>query len=164
MEGVFSRQQALDLTGLSSGQLSRLDKSGIVVPTKLGGNSHRPTVLYSLSQVWELKTIGVLRQKLSIQEINLVVEYLRKNNFEPTLLGKYLIFCNLQLYWITPDELGAAVIERIGKNKGIVVLKAVHPIGESILNVQCEADNRQSWDSSQSSKKITLQSDQTSVR
>lgn len=65
---------------------------------------------------------------------------------------------SLELYWITPDELGATVIELSGKNKGQVVLKAVHPIGESILHVQREGDNRQSWDSTQSSKKIPVSS------
>ena len=156
MEGVFTRQQALDLTGLSSGQLSRLDKSGIVKPTKLGGNSHRPTVLYSLSQIWELRTIATLRKKLSMQEIKKVIEYLRKNNFEPTLLGKYLIFCNKKLYWITPNKLGETVIELSGKNKGQVVLTAVDPIGESILKVQREAEYHESQESNQSSKKTSV--------
>ncbi len=156
MEGVFTRQQALDLTELSSGQLSRLDKSGIVKPTKLGGNGHRPTVLYSLNQILELRTIATLRKKLSMQEIKKVVEYLRKKNFEPTLLGKYLIFCNNKLYWFTADELGEKVIELSGKNKGQLVLKAVDPIGKAILNVQREAELRQSLESSESSKKTPI--------
>ncbi|MFB2938362.1 hypothetical protein ACE1B6_24205 [Aerosakkonemataceae cyanobacterium BLCC-F154] len=161
MENVFTRQQALYLTGLSSGQLSRLDNSGIVKPTKLGGENHRPTVLYSLSQIWELRTIATLRQKLSMQEIKKVVEYLRMNKFEPTLLGKYLIFCNKKLYWITADELNEIVIELSGKNKGQVVLKAVDPIGESILNVQREAESRQSWESEQSTRKTPVASTST---
>lgn len=152
MEGVFTRQQALDLTGLSSGQLSRLDKSGIVNPTKLGGNGHRPTVLYTLNQILELRTIATLRKKLSMQEIRCVVEYLRKKNFEPTLLGKYLIFCNNKLYWFAANELGEKVIELSGKNKGQLVLKAVDPIGESILNLQREAELRQSLEPNESSK------------
>jgi hypothetical protein len=46
MDTIFSRQQAIELSGLSSGQLSRLDKSGIVEPKKLGSTAH-PTVLYT---------------------------------------------------------------------------------------------------------------------
>jgi DNA-binding transcriptional MerR regulator len=155
MENIYSRQQVIELSGLSSGQLSRLDKSEIVKPTKLGSESH-PVVLYSLSQIWELKTIAALRQKLSMQEIKKVVEYLRENNFDPTLFGKFLVFCNDKLYWITSDELGEAIVELSGKNKGQVVLKAVHPIGDVISDLQQELERRQSQTPRKSSRKKSV--------
>lgn len=137
MDTIFSRQQAIELSGLSSGQLSRLDKSGIVQPKKLGSTAH-PTVLYTLNQILELRTIAALRQKLSMQEIRKVVEHLRKSEFEPTLFGKFLIFCNDELYWIPFDELSEVIVKLSGKNKGQIVLKAVHPIGDVIAGLEEE--------------------------
>jgi DNA-binding transcriptional MerR regulator len=153
VNNIFSRQQALELTGLSSGQLSRLDKSGIVQPTKLGSQSH-PTVLYSLKQILELRSIAALRQKLSMQEIKKVVEHLREQNFDPSLFGKFLLFCDDQLYWITSDDLSETIVELSGKNKGQIVLKAVHPIGDVVSDLQQEAERHESAEPTKASAQV----------
>lgn len=145
METIFARQQALELSGLSSGQLSRLDKSGIVQPKKLGSTAH-PTVLYTLNQLLELRTIAALRQKLSMQEIRKVIDYLREHEFEPTLFGKFLIFCNDDLYWIPLDELSEEIVKLSGKNKGQIVLKAVHPIGDVLSGLEEEMKQHEAED------------------
>jgi DNA-binding transcriptional MerR regulator len=142
MENIFSRQQAIELSGLSSGQLSRLDKSGIVQPKKLGSTAH-PTVLYTLNQILELRTIASLRQKLSMQEIRKVIDHLRERAFEPTLFGKFLIFCDDELYWVPFDELSEKIVKLSGKNKGQIVLKAVHPIGDIIAGLEEEVKQRE---------------------
>ncbi|HLO83894.1 MAG TPA: MerR family transcriptional regulator [Nostocaceae cyanobacterium] len=141
MNSLFTRQEVLKLTGLSSGQLSRLDKSGIVQPTKLGSESH-PVVLYNLDQVLELRIIYALRQQLSMQEIRKVIDYIRNNGFDTTLLGKFLIFCNGQLYWVQSDELGETIIELTGNNRGQAVIKAIHPIGDVLSDLQKEMKRR----------------------
>jgi DNA-binding transcriptional MerR regulator len=144
MENVFSRQEVLKLTGLSSGQLSRLDKSGVVEPTKLGSESH-PVVLYSLNQVLELRVIAALRTQLSMQEIRKVVSYIREHEFDKAIFGRFLIFCGDQLYWV---HSGASVEETIikltGKNRGQLILKAVHPIGDILSDLQAEIKRRDS--------------------
>lgn len=142
METIFSRQQAIELSRLSSGQLSRLDKAEIVQPKKLGSTAH-PTVLYTLNQILELRTIAALRQKLSMQEIRKVINHLRKHEFEPTLFGKFLIFCDDELYWIPFDELSDEIVKLSGKNKGQIVLKAVHPIGDILSGLQEELKKRE---------------------
>jgi DNA-binding transcriptional MerR regulator len=144
MENVFSRQEVLKLTDLSSGQLSRLDKSGVVEPTKLGSESH-PVVLYSLNQVLELRVIAALRTQLSMQEIRKVVNYIREYGFDTALSGKFLIFCGEQLYWICSDEsLQETIIKLTGKNRGQVILKAIHPIGDILSDLQEEIKRRDS--------------------
>lgn len=142
---LFSRQQALDLTGLSSGQLSRLDKSGTVRPAKLGDEGRRPTVLYTLSQIWQLKTVAALKNRLSTQDIKIVIEYLQKNGFESISLDSYLIFVKNEIYWVkdeiywfNADELSEKIIELVDKNKGRITLKVVAPIGQAILDVETE--------------------------
>jgi DNA-binding transcriptional MerR regulator len=152
VENLFSRQQALKLTKLSSGQLSRLDKSGVVKPTKLGSESH-PVVLYSLNQVLELGVIAALRERLSMQEIRKVVDYIREHGFDKTLLGKFLIFCDDRLYWVQSDELSDTIIQLSGKNRGQAVLKAVHPIGDALSDLQEEFEHRASISSTKSRNK-----------
>ena len=142
METIFSRQQAIELSRLSSGQLSRLDKAEIVQPKKLGSTAH-PTVLYTLNQILELRTIAALRQKLSMQEIRKVINHLREHEFEPKLFDKFLIFCNDELYWVTFDELSEEIVKLSGKNKGQIVLKAVHPIGNVLSGLQEELKKRE---------------------
>ena len=142
IDTIFARQQAIELSGLSSGQLSRLDKAGIVQPQKLGSTAH-PTVLYTLNQVLELRTIAALRQKLSMQEIRKVIDHLREREFEPTLFGKFLIFCNDELYWVAFDELSEEIVKLSGRNKGQIVLKAVHPIGDVLSGLQEEVKKRE---------------------
>lgn len=155
MDIIFSRQQAIELSGLSSGQLSRFDKTGIVQPRKLGSTAH-PTVLYTLNQVLELRTIAALRQKLSMQEIKKVIDYLREHEFEPALFGKFLIFCNDELYWIAFDDLSEAIVKLSGKNKGQIVLKAVHPIGDVISGLQEEVNQREATNRKASSVSSTI--------
>ncbi|BAS60029.1 hypothetical protein NIES2135_66780 (plasmid) [Leptolyngbya boryana NIES-2135] len=141
MQGEFTRQEALTLTGLSSGQLSRLDQAEIVVPRKLG-NSKRPVVLYSWQQILELRTIANLRQRLSLQEIRKVINHLRNLHFEPSLFDKFLIFSDDKLYWINSDELGDQIIDLSSKNQGQLLLKAVHPIGQILDDIRQQAERK----------------------
>ncbi|WP_179071982.1 MerR family transcriptional regulator [Nostoc sp. C057] len=152
MSNLFSRQEVLKLTGLSSGQLSRLDKSGVVEPTKLGSESH-PVVLYTLNQVLELRAIARLREQLSMQEIRKVVDYIRKHGFDKSLSGKFLIFCNEHLYWVKSDESVETIVKLSGKNKGQVVIKAIHPIGDILSDLEKEIQRRESASSKKSNQK-----------
>lgn len=130
----FSRQQAIKLSGLSSGQLSRLDRAYVVQPQKLGSNAH-PVCLYTLIQVLELRTIAALRQNLSMQEVKKVIECLRKCKFEPAFFSKFLLFCNNDLYWFDLSEISEAIVDLTRKNNGQIVLKIVHPIGDSVTDL-----------------------------
>ncbi|MEH2458302.1 MerR family transcriptional regulator [Nostoc sp.] len=152
MDNLFLRQEVLKLTGLSSGQLSRLDKSGVVEPTKLGSESH-PVVLYSLNQVLELRVIAALRKHLSMQEIRKVVDYIKEHRFDKSLFGKFLIFCNGQLYWVKSDESVETIVKLSGKNRGQVVIKAIHPIGDILSDLEKEIQRRESVSSKKSSQK-----------
>jgi hypothetical protein len=78
-----------------------------------------------------------------MQEIRKVVEHLRECKFEPTLFGKFLIFCNDELYWIPFDELSEVIVKLSGKNKGQIVLKAVHPIGDVLSGLYAEAEHHE---------------------
>ena len=67
MASGFTRQETIALTSISSGRLSYLDRTGLVVPEKFGNPQH-PKVVYKWQQILEIKTIERLREKLSLQE------------------------------------------------------------------------------------------------
>ena len=78
-----------------------------------------------------------------MQEIRKVINHLREREFEPKLFDKFLIFCNDELYWVTFDELSEEIVKLSGKNKGQIVLKAVHPIGDILSGLQEELKKRE---------------------
>lgn len=139
MIGGFTRQEALALTGISSGRLSYLDRTKLVLPIKFGNPKH-PKVVYSWQQVLEIKTIERLREKLSLQEIRKVLEFLKLKEHKPSFFLHSLVFVNSQLYLIEDlKDFGSIVLEASGKNQGQVVIQEVGPIGDTIAELWKEA-------------------------
>jgi DNA-binding transcriptional MerR regulator len=133
----LTRQETLALTGISSGRLSYLDRTGLVVPEKIGGK--HPTVIYSWEQVFQIKVIDRLREKLSLQEVRKVIEFLEEKNYKPSLFNANLMFIGDKLYLIeSSDQFQARVLEASGKNKGQVVVHEVGVLKEVIAELQKE--------------------------
>jgi DNA-binding transcriptional MerR regulator len=99
---MFTRQEALVLSGLSSGKLSYLDKKGIVTPQKLG-NSVRPTCLYTWEQLLELRIIHRLRQDASLQQLRQAMEYLKNIGDTESLASKTVVALNNKIIWYQID-------------------------------------------------------------
>ncbi|MFN5501709.1 MAG: MerR family transcriptional regulator, partial [Pseudanabaena sp.] len=97
MTNGFTRQEAIDLTGIDSGRLSYLDRTKLVVPLKFGNPKH-PKVVYSWQQVLEIKTIERLRENLTLQEIRKVLVFLKEHDYEPSFFAHKLVLVNSQLY------------------------------------------------------------------
>jgi DNA-binding transcriptional MerR regulator len=126
--------------------LSYLDRTGLIVPRKFGNPKH-PKVVYRWEQVLEIKTIERLREKLSLQEIRRVIEFLRAKNHKPSLFAHSLVFVNSQLYLIEDvKDFGLTVLEASGKNKGQVVIREVGPVGDVITELYREAEKHQVLD------------------
>jgi len=140
MSSGFTRQESLSITGMTSGRLSYLDETGLISPEKIG-NPKRPKVIYSVEQVIELKVIGRLREKLSLQEIRKVLEFLKARNYEQSLFTCNLIFVDDELYLIEDWEaFGMKVLKASGKNKGQIAIHDVGKIGEVISDLKREAE------------------------
>ena len=136
----FTRQETIALTGITSSRLSYLDRTGLVLPTKFGNAKH-PQVVYSWEQVLEIKTIGRLREKLSLQEIRRVIDFLRAREHKPSLFAHSLVFVNSQLYLIeNVKDFGLTVLEASGKNKGQVTIQEVGAVGDIISELYQEAE------------------------
>jgi len=135
----FIRQEALALTGISSSRLSYLDRTRLVVPDKFGNPKH-PKVVYTWQQVLEIKTIERLREKLSLQEIRKVLEFLKQKEYKPSFFAHSLVFVNSQLYLIEDlKDFGLAVLEASGSNQGQVVIQEVGPVGDVVAELWNEA-------------------------
>jgi len=140
MTSGFARQEALSLTGISSGRLSYLDETELVRPEKLGNPKH-PKVIYSWEQILQLKVIDRLRERLSLQEIRKVIEFLKERDYSPSLFSCNLVFISSQLYLIEDwQEFGTLVLEASGKSKGQVVIHEFGVIGEVLSDLKKEAE------------------------
>lgn len=139
MVSGFTRPETIALTGVSSGRLSYLDRTDLVVPMKFGNPKH-PKVVYSWHQVLEVKTIERLREKLSLQEIRKVVKFLNEQNHKSDFFSHKLVFVNDQLFLIEDlREFGLRVLEASGEGKGQVVIHEVGEIGDIIAELTREA-------------------------
>jgi DNA-binding transcriptional MerR regulator len=135
----FTRQETLALTRIGSGRLSYLDRTGLVLPTKFGNSKH-PKVVYSWQQVLEIKTIERLREKLSLQEIRKVLEFLKVKEHKPSFFAHSLVFVNSKLYLIEDlKDFSLTVLEASGSNQGQVIIHEVGPVGDVITELWKEA-------------------------
>lgn len=138
MASGFTRQETIALTGISSGRLSYLDRTGLVVPEKFGDK--HPNVVYRWQQILQIKVIDRLREKLSLQEIRKVIDFLGEQHYEPSLFKCNLVFIGEQLYLIeNADDFLAIVLEASGKNKGQIVIHEVGTLAEVISELRKEA-------------------------
>ncbi len=140
MVSGLTRQETISLTGVSSSRLSYLDSTGLVSPQKFGNLKH-PKVVYSWEKILQIKIIDRLREKLSLQEIRKVLEFLEKRNYTPSLFKCNLVFIDEQLYLIESwEDFGLEVLEASGKNKGQLVIHQVGAIWEVIVELQARKD------------------------
>lgn len=151
MEG-FTRQETLALTNTTSSRLAYLDRTGVVVPEKYG-NSKKPTVIYSSKQVLEIRAINDLRQKISLQTVRKIVQFLDEGGFDTSLKDKHLVVVNDEVFWVMPDWSDMPRIMKVAgkKNKGLgqFVLIVLPPISDIIKAV---------WENAKNSKVIDFES------
>lgn len=136
----FTRQEAIALTGMKSSKLSYLDETELVKPQKIG-NSKRPKVFYSAEQILQLKVIQRLRERLSLQEIRKVIEFLEERNYQHSIFECKLVFVDAQLYLIEDwEEFGRIVLKASHKNKGQLIIHEIGKIGEVLSELEKEAE------------------------
>lgn len=141
MERHFSRQEVLRLTGVTSNKLSYLDRTKLVCPKRIAlQGSQRPQVIYTLSQVLQIKTIYRLREELSLQEIRKVLDELEKRGYELSLFKMNLLFFNGELFLLDGEsEVNEKIIQLTGKYRGQIILHKVDPIGNIVEELHREA-------------------------
>lgn len=130
MKSGFNRQEALRLTGLTSNQISYLEKLDLVVPEKSGHPRH-PAVRYSAEQILEIQLIKRLREKISNQEIKQALEYLKTRNYDPSLFKIKLLSFNSKLYWLEQEgDLKKIVMRLTEESEDQIMMFTIEPIGD----------------------------------
>jgi DNA-binding transcriptional MerR regulator len=157
MTNGFTRQETIAITGVKSGRLSYLDKTGLVVPEK-HGNPRHPRVVYDWEKILQIKIIERLREKLSLQEIRKVLEFLRARGYNPSLFSCKLVFIGKQLYLIEDwEDFGNLVLEASGTNKGQIVIHEIGSIGEVLSELRQEAKKHHVLDFNKRAKGTPLE-------
>ncbi len=157
MTNGFTRQETIAITGVKSGRLSYLDKTGLIVPEKHGNPKH-PIVIYDWEKILQIKIIERLREKLSLQEIRKVLEFLKKRGYKPSLFSCKLVFIDKQLYLIeTWEKFGNLVLEASGANKGQIVIHEIGSIGGVVAELRQEAEKHHVLDFKKRAKGTPLE-------
>jgi len=130
----FPRRHAVVLARSSLGRLAYLEKTGIIVPQRVG-LPQRPTVLYSWEQILEIRAISRLRQHLSFQAIRKIIQYFDDHGFDRSLRDKHLIISPAGVTWICPGSHATPqLVDLAGKRTspmGQFVLAPLDPCGSS---------------------------------
>ena len=142
MIGGFTRKEVIIMTGAKPGNLSYMDRTGLVTPTKLG-NLKRPTVIYEIEQVLQIKIIERLRERLSLQEILKVLKLLHNRNYKSSLFNCDLVLIGEQAYLIEDKSaFGAFLQDSLKNNQGQIVVQVLGIIGDVMADLKREAEGR----------------------
>lgn len=134
----FTRKEVMNLTGVTSGKLSYWDKTDVVSPDKIG-NPKKPTVVYQWKHVMQLQVIMRLKEKLSLQEIRKILDFLESRNYNNSLFECKLFFVGTELYLVeNSKEFADYIVKASGDNRGELVLKEVEPFKSILAGLKAE--------------------------
>ncbi|MEO0827203.1 MAG: MerR family transcriptional regulator [Cyanobacteria bacterium J06642_9] len=151
MEG-FTRQETIALTRTTSSRLAYLDRTSVIVPQKYG-NSKKPTVIYTWEQVMEIRAISNLRQKISLQMVRKIVQFLDAQDLNSSLHDKHLVATDNEVFLVMPDWSDMPhlmkVADRQNQGVGQLVLLVLPPLSDVIQDI---------WDAAKASDVINFES------
>jgi DNA-binding transcriptional MerR regulator len=98
----FTRKEAMEVTGCTSNQLQSFERAGLVVPRRVE-RTGQATVLYTRSQLLQIKTIKRLRDQISLQRVRQIVDFLNEHGFEKRLDNKQLVIIDDDVFWVSID-------------------------------------------------------------
>lgn len=105
----YTRQECIKFTGCSSSRLSYLERVGLIIPQRFGGNA-RPVVLFTLGQLVAVKVIKNLREEIPLAVVRAITEKLIDHDFGTGEL-KRLAVINESAVWVKDDlsDLGSHI-------------------------------------------------------
>jgi uncharacterized protein (DUF433 family) len=101
---AFTADQAATLTGLSPGQLAAWDRDGFFEPSLAYEKRRSPySRIYTFEDVVGLRTLAILRKKVSLQHLKKAAKKLREHSGRPwTELTLYVL--NREVHFRRPDS------------------------------------------------------------
>jgi DNA-binding transcriptional MerR regulator len=137
---AFTTEHVCRLTGLTARQVRYWDDTGFFSPTLVHGVRRAFGRIYSFRDVVGLRTIAILRQKLPLQELRRVGEWLLQHHQTPWsslrlgLAGKRVVFFD--------PASGVAVEARTGEQTVLAI--ALEPIASEMQRAAERLRERQS--------------------
>jgi DNA-binding transcriptional MerR regulator len=136
---AFTTDQVRRLTGLSKRQIRYWDETGFFSPTIVDSGRRIFTRIYTFRDVVGLRTIAMLRQKLPLQELRRVGEWLRDRHEAPwstlnfAIAGKRVAFYDKEIEeYVEASGLGQEVMS-----------VALEPIAHKVNTEAAKMRNRQ---------------------
>lgn len=115
---VYTRQDAVSVSGLSARQIDTIEKYEIIKPYK----PHIRACLYTYTQLVELRFIAKMRETFSLQQIRQLRKNLEEINFDIKFLyNKNLVVTENEVFLITEDE--DVLMKVNGKDYGQLTIK-----------------------------------------
>lgn len=105
----WTRQEAIQLSGLSKGQFEILERQGLLNPIKIG-SKRKPTVMYTNDQLICIRACAKLREWFTLQLLKEALgDFLNSSKPKP---NQRLLAWEKQLMWINdnPKEFYEALI------------------------------------------------------
>ncbi|MGL4503339.1 MAG: MerR family transcriptional regulator [Planktothrix sp.] len=132
----FTRKEAQSLCQVEEHRLTYLDRTGLIVPYRIG-KGKRPTVIYTFTQILEIRAIGKLREQVSLQTVRKIVE---KFN-DQSLANKSLIVINGEVYQYLTGTLENVAMQLSGENKGqftmldVLIIPPLQSYADEVLDL-----------------------------
>ena len=100
----FTRRETMELAGATSNQVQYLERSGLVIPTRiLKEGKKKPEVYYTWEQVLEIRAIRNLREATSLQVIRRVIDFFEKSQYNKALRDKQIVVIDDEVFWVNHD-------------------------------------------------------------
>jgi DNA-binding transcriptional MerR regulator len=139
----FRRFEVVEVTGSTLSQLQSLERSGLVIPHRVTENG-RILVLYSRTQILQIKAIKKLREEISWSQLKNLIIYLNENGFDSSLYNKHLVVVGKEVFWIKEDwsnlseDMATAIMVASRKNKGVgqYVLLVIPPLIDAVNEIK----------------------------
>jgi len=151
----FTRRETMELAGATSNQLQYLERSGLVIPTRiLKEGKKKPEVYYTWEQVLEIRAIRNLREATSLQVIRRVIDFFEKCQFNKNLWDKQIVVVDEEVFWVKPDwsDFGKQIsvlkiADKRRKGIGQYTLIVIPALRDIVVEV---------WDTAETSKVINI--------
>lgn len=151
----FTRKEVMELAGATSNQLQYLERSGLIVPTRIWEGKKKPEVYYNWEQVLEIRAIRSLRSTTSLQVIRKILEFFERYEIDKNLRSKQIVVINEEVFWVKSDwsDLGRQisalkVADKQGKGIGQYTMLIVPAFKDIVDEV---------WDIAEKSNIINLE-------
>lgn len=102
--GAFTSSSVARLARITKRQVEYWDRSGVYSPTLAKGRARQPYGrIYSFRDVVAIRTLAVLREKVSLQQLRAVGEHLRRRYDEPWATLEFAVDYG-EVFWRDPDS------------------------------------------------------------